>query len=232
MNKDKPLGIKSYGSIGHLPNSRMGPADRKITEGQERIATVKARDRHDRIIVTEKLDGSNVGICKVNGEIVALGRAGYAARTSPHEQHHLFADWVDQRAGKFHNLLNEGERICGEWLAMAHGTIYELGPRDPFVMFDMFDSSNKRKLWDEIVSAGLNFDITLPFCVNDGKPISVNSAMSILGSRGRYGALEDIEGVVYRVERKGLVDYLCKWVRPDKIDGKYFSDSPTWNWTP
>jgi len=69
----KPLGRKSYGSIGHLPNSRMGPADRKISEGQERIATAKARDKHDRVIVTEKLDGSNVGIAKVAGKIVALG---------------------------------------------------------------------------------------------------------------------------------------------------------------
>ena len=27
MNAVKPLGIKNYGSIGHLPNSRMGPGD-------------------------------------------------------------------------------------------------------------------------------------------------------------------------------------------------------------
>lgn len=232
MINQKPLGVKSYGSIGHLPNSRMGPADRKISEGQERIATQKPRDKHDRIIVTEKLDGSNVGVCKINGEIIALGRAGYPAKTSPYEQHHMFADWVDRRAGRFHEVLADGERLCGEWLAMAHGTIYELGHRDPFVMFDMFGPDNKRKLWDEILSAGLHFGIATPFVVSDGGPINVKDAMKILGARGRYGAQEGIEGVVYRIERKGVVDYLCKWVRPDKVDGKYFEDGPIWNWVP
>jgi len=35
----KPLGIKSYGSIPHLPGSRIGIGDHKCHEGQERIAT-------------------------------------------------------------------------------------------------------------------------------------------------------------------------------------------------
>lgn len=230
---NKPLGRKSYGSIGHLPNSRMGPADRKITEGQERIATIKARDKHDRIIVTEKLDGSNVGVCKVNGEIIAIGRSGYTAESSPYEQHHLFADWVEARAGNFRHMLNEGERVCGEWLAMAHGTQYSLAHRSPFVAFDMFDADNNRMPWDDIRELCFNSGITIPPIVSDGGPISVDDAMASLGEYGCYGALELIEGVVYRVERHNKVDYLCKWVRPDKVDGKYFNDdSPVWNWRP
>ena len=31
---NKPLGRKAYGSIGHLPNSRVGPKDHHIHEGQ------------------------------------------------------------------------------------------------------------------------------------------------------------------------------------------------------
>ena len=60
MNNNKPLGRKNYGSIPHLPGSRMGEADHKCSEGQARIATEKARDKHDRVICQEKLDGSNV----------------------------------------------------------------------------------------------------------------------------------------------------------------------------
>lgn len=85
----KPLGRKSYGSIGHLPNSRLGPSDSCVTDGQAKICTSKARDKHDTIIVQEKLDGSNVGVVLLNGEIIPLSRAGYHARTSPFEQHHL-----------------------------------------------------------------------------------------------------------------------------------------------
>lgn len=45
---------------------------------------------------------------------------------------------------------------------------------------------------------------------------------------------DEPEGVVYRVERHGKVDFLCKWVRPDKVDGKYLPEisgkPPVWNW--
>jgi hypothetical protein len=75
----KPLGIKNYGSIAHLPNSRMGEGNHKCHEGQARIATLKTRDKHDRVIVQEKLDGSNVGVALVNGVLCPLGRSGYLA---------------------------------------------------------------------------------------------------------------------------------------------------------
>lgn len=65
----KPLGRRAYGSIGHLPCSRLGPSDSCVTEGQSNICTVKTRDKHDKIIVQEKLDGSNVAIAKVGGVI-------------------------------------------------------------------------------------------------------------------------------------------------------------------
>jgi hypothetical protein len=45
--------------------------------------------------------------------------------------------------------------------------------------------------------------------------------MENLGEYGFQGAIDKVEGVVYRVERKGKVDFLCKYVRPDKKDGCY-----------
>lgn len=78
---DKPLGRKAYGSIGHLPGSRLGPGDHHVHAGQGRICTLVARDRHDQIIVTEKVDGSCCAVAKVEGQILALGRAGYPAQT-------------------------------------------------------------------------------------------------------------------------------------------------------
>jgi len=66
MSKDKPLGRKSYGSIPHLPDSRLGVGDHHCHEGQSVICTERRRDKHDRIIVTEKVDGSNVAIAKWN----------------------------------------------------------------------------------------------------------------------------------------------------------------------
>ena len=118
----KPLGIKAYGRIPHLPGSRRGPGDYGLDEAQARILTSKARDKHDTIIVQEKLDGSCVAIAKLAGQIVPLIRAGYLAMESHYEQHRMFAGWVFERWSLFETLLEEGERLCGEWLAQAHGT--------------------------------------------------------------------------------------------------------------
>ncbi|MEO6436802.1 MAG: RNA ligase family protein, partial [Tepidisphaeraceae bacterium] len=137
----KPLGIKAYGSICHLPGSRLGPGDHKLNPGQARILTAIPRDRHDVIIVQEKLDGSNVAVARVGGALVAIGRAGYPAISSKYEQHQLFAHWVNANLHRF-EFLDEGERLCGEWLAQAHGTRYAL-THEPFVPFDLMRGAER-----------------------------------------------------------------------------------------
>lgn len=237
----KPLGYKNYGSIPHLPNSRMGTGDHKCHEGQARIATVKARDRYDDIIVTEKLDGSNVGVARVGNTIYPLGRAGYPAVSSPYLQHRLFSNWVLENFERFWSILEPGERVVGEWLAQAHGTRYNL-THEPFVVFDMF-RDNERVLYDEVL-ARVGGDFTTACLVHRGTSISVEDVMASLGKYGFHGALDPVEGAVWRVERsnptgnkgerKKVVDFLVKYVRPDKVDGYYLTDvsgnEAVWNW--
>ena len=110
MNKNKPLCHKCYGSIPHLPGSRLGPGDHHISEGQAKIATEKVRDKNDVVICQEKLDGSNVGVAKINGEIVPLTRSGYVANTSQFEMHHMFYHWSLLNKRRFDELLNDGNR--------------------------------------------------------------------------------------------------------------------------
>lgn len=226
---DKPLGYRAYGHIPHLPGSRMGPGDHACHEGQARIATVRVRDRRDEVWVQEKVDGTCVAVAKTNGELVPLIRAGYRAIESPHEQHHLFDAWVRGNRHRFD--LKEGERLCGEWLAMAHGTRYDLTPpREPFVAFDLMRGSERMAYREFDLRFCGAFD--RPRLIATG-PTSIEAAMAALGTFGFYGALDPVEGAVWRVERDGKVDFLCKYVRPDKVDGKYFSDdAPVWNWRP
>lgn len=232
MGTAKPLGRKAYGSIGHLPNSRLGSGDHSVPEGKARICTIRKRDKHDQIIVQEKLDGSCCAVAKVDGEIVALGRAGWRANTSPHIQHHFFHDWVDERASVFEALLADGERIVGEWLAQAHGTRYAL-PHDPFVAFDLMRESTRLQ-FDEFRDR-IGDELPTPALLSAGDPIAVDEAMTRLDSQ-HHGALDPIEGVMYRVERRGKVDFLAKFVRPGKVDGAYLpemsGDDPVWNWHP
>lgn len=227
----KPLGRKAYGHIAHLPNSRMGPADHHCDPGQAAIALVKTRDRHERVIVTEKLDGSNVAVAKIGGQILALGRAGFLAASSPHEQHHHFATWVERNRHRFGDLLAEGERVNGEWLALAHGTRYRL-PHEPFVAFDMM-VGERRLLWDEIAARCAAVGVITARVLHDGGSLPIDAMLPLIETSG-HGAVDPVEGAVWRVERKGRVLFMVKWVRPDKVDGKYLSGvtghPDVWHW--
>ena len=213
----KPLGIKNYGSIPHLSCSKLGEHDKYITEGQEAILTIKKRDKHDKILVFEKYDGSNVGVAKIEGAIHPLTRSGYEAHTSPYKQHKLFAEWVYEREDYFHSILNEGERIAGEWLLQAHGIIYQL-QGDPIVFFDYFDADNNRCSFDRLKDLG----VATPRLLHEGDPVTVDELKPILNLKtDSIWSKDDPEGMVYRVERKGGVDFLAKWVRDDHIPGAY-----------
>lgn len=232
---NKPLFGRAYGSIGHLPNSRLGPADRSINEGQARICTVKTRDRHDRIVVQEKLDGSCTAVLLQNGEIIPLIRAGYRADTSPYEQHHMFAAWVKENEDRFRKVLLEGERLVGEWLAQAHGTLYDFSrkpPMEPWIAFDLMNG-NERLTYSRFYRR-VQYEFMVPHLLHYGGAISTEDAMALHAEK--HFPCDQTEGVVYRVERDGRVDYLTKWVRPDKIDGKYLpeisGEAPVWNWRP
>lgn len=238
----KPLGHKNYGSIPHLPGSRMGPADHKCHDGQKQIACVSLRNKHDRVIVQEKLDGSNVGVILLNSEVIAITRAGYKANTSPYAMHHSFDAWVSINRDRFRTVLKEGERLCGEWMLVAHGTQYDL-PHEPFVAFDIMQKRHERLPFDNFMARIKAGRFVTPKILSDGPPISIDAALSMLDLYGFHGALELIEGAVWRIERNRLndkslgnsggrhpvVDFLVKYVRPDKIDGKYLNGKTIYN---
>lgn len=217
----KPLGRKSYGSIPHLSNSKLGPGDYHVHIGHERIATIKTRDKNDIVIVQEKLDGGNVGIAKLNGEIIALTRAGYLAATSNYETHWIFEKWVMQNMRRFDALLSEGERVCGEWLFHAVGTRYDL-PHEPFVAFDIMIGPNRQSMFT-VAKRLCKHGFTLANTIHVGNSISVNDALELLGN-GKHGAIDKVEGLIYRIERRGEVDFLCKYVNHDHQTGRYLPE--------
>ena len=220
MKETKPIGRKAYGSIPHLPNSRMGPADHACHPGQERICCEKLRDRHDRVIVTEKLDGSCMSVAKTEaGEIIALGRAGYPAASSPFDHLRQFNPWVASQAYRFDAMLQPGQRVVGEWLNVATGTRYDL-PHEPFVAFDIM-IGDRRIPHDDFLSVCAVGGFVTAKVLSDGPSVSIADVLAVLGERGHHGALETVEGAVWRVESRGEFDFIAKFVRHDKIDGKY-----------
>lgn len=218
----KPLGHKAYGSIPHLPGSRLGPGDHHCHEGQAVIATKKKRDKHDLIIVQEKLDGSNCAVAKVGGKILALGRVGYLAESSKYSVHHSFLLYVKKNEDRFMELLNEGERVCGEYLAQAVGTKYNL-PHEPFVAFDLM-TGKEREPYSGFFNRVNAVSLPTPKILGIGEPLSVERMEELILESG-HGAVDPVEGAIWRVERKGAVDFLVKFVKHEKQDGRYFPEN-------
>ena len=148
--ENKPKGCSGYGSIGHLPGSKIGPTDSKIPDGQAIIATVKTRDKHEVVIVQEKVDGSNTGVVRVDNEIYPVTRGGFLASSSQYEFHIKFAEWAYKNKNRFMKLLKPGEAARGECLYAAHGTRYLL-KHEPFVLFDI-TVNKERVCHDELVN--------------------------------------------------------------------------------
>ena len=228
----KPLFRKSYGSIPHLPGSRIGPGDHTVPDGMQRIAQVKVRDRHDRVIVQEKVDGACTAVARqADGAMIALTRVGKPAHSHSFLHIRMFAVWADWNAIELMEVLRPGERLVGEWMAMTHGIKYDL-PHGLWVVFDLFDTTGKRLPYDEFC-ARVGNRFPRPALLHDGPAVPAAGLLDTLGY-GHHGAYDELaEGVVYRVERKGSVDFLTKYVRADMVPGKYMPFEPgalmVWN---
>lgn len=217
--RKKPLAGRNYGSIPHLIGSSLGKHDRYIHEGQDAIIRAGGRDKRDEIIVSLKLDGTNVGVMKKDGQLIAVQRKGYACSTSPYQMHHRFDGWMYRNYEKLDAMIGEGERLVGEWLWQASGIVYTISG-DPFYAFDFFRADGSRRSFCETVGACSRVGIKTPPYVAFGLSSRSKNIFPDLSSCFIVPETEH-EGYVYRVERGGVFDFAAKWVRSDFLPGKY-----------
>jgi hypothetical protein len=157
----------------------------------------------------------------LDGKLYPLVRSGYVANSSPYEQHQYFYQWVWLHEDRFRQVLKEGERLVGEWLLQAHGTRYQL-THEPFVAFDLIHA-NRRVSYAEFCDRVAPF-FTIPHLIHQGAPFSIESAVSAIAQSG-HGAIDPVEGAIWRVERQGKVDFLVKFVHHHKQDGLYLPET-------
>ena len=219
-------GRKAYRSIPHLPGSRTGPSDRTVDAHQTRLCTAQVRDSKDRVVVLEKLDGTCVAAVRLGDQVVAVGRYGRLAAESRFIGRQHFARWVGEHQARLRSLLEDGERVVGEWLSVAHGTRYAL-PHEPFVAFDLI-RGERRALWPEVRVRAEAAGVVTAATLHEGAPCSVERALELLGPHGHHGAIDLAEGAVWRLERDDArrqgVDLVAKVVRQEKVAGLYLAD--------
>jgi hypothetical protein len=116
-------------------------------------------------------------------------------------------------------------------LAQAHGTIYKLH-HEPFVVFDLINI-NERAIYHNFLLRVLPFNFVVPNLVHIGQLLSIEKALEKVEVSG-HGAIDEVESVIYRVERNRKVDFLTKFVKHSKVDGKYLPENNNgqiiWNW--
>jgi RNA ligase len=213
--------MKLYPKIPHLPGSRTGIRDRHCGLVAAKRFLEKSLPG-DTVIVQEKLDGSNVIVSRLDDRLLALGRDGKPCKNSRNSNRQAFAVWLEHNQHRFGWLLNL-ERLACEWLPVAHGTRYAL-PHEPIVVLDFFDAFGTRATLAELQQKIAVSSLKIPHVIHVGNAISLQAALEKLGTHGFHGALDQSEGLVYRLERASKVLMLAKYVRHGKTDGLYLSD--------
>lgn len=230
--KIRVLPYKAYNSISHLPGSRTGSADRTLDRERTLMLLSLPREPQDEVIVQEKLDGSCVSVANINGEIYALGKEGDLAYLSINPNRQLWAEWVEQEKQRFFKILQPGERIVGEWLAMAHGTRYQL-QHEPFVAFDFFNKDNHQLSYDLLLEKIASAHFISPALLHRGTPCSIEKGLALLG-QGFHHSIDPPEGLVWKLQRNKKIIFMAKYVRKDKVDGLYLTEKTgkdsIWNW--
>ncbi len=139
----------------------------------------------------------------------------------------MFAAWVAENEARLDPAVGEGETLVGEWLALVHGTRYEL-PHELFVPFDLVRGPQRvRAPVDELLERVTAVGLCPPAVIHRGAPIPIDTACQLLGSQGKHGAIDAPEGLVYRVEKiaERTVMLVAKWVRQGKVDGAYLPEN-------
>jgi hypothetical protein len=106
----------------------------------------------------------------------------------------------------------------------ASGIHYKI-KGDPFVTFDFFTADNNRLSYKDFMEEKANNITAQPArLIHYGepkKPEDLLNDLNIFRFLVRSIDGQGPEGMVFRIERKGVFDFMAKWVRSDFQAGKY-----------
>jgi len=204
---------RAFASVQHLPGSKMiNNEDKLLGAEQVKWLTVRRRVSRDIVIVTEKVDGMNGSVLRRGDLLHPLIRKGYDCRANPLPWINDFAHFVQVNSERFMAVLEDGERICGEWMIKTHTLSYKLS-HEPFIAFDIIKGSERLPYLEFIMRVRKGSFVTAGL-VHMGEAIAPEMALQLLGG-GYHGVVGEPEGLVYRYE-DSKNRYICS--------GKYVSN--------
>ena len=77
----------------------------------------------NKVVITEKLDGSNIGFFKINGELLIAQRNNIFLMSELEENKQMLykglLGWINENGEDLKNRLIEGSGFFGEWIGMG-----------------------------------------------------------------------------------------------------------------
>jgi ATP-dependent RNA circularization protein (DNA/RNA ligase family) len=201
------------------------PRDDKLLSPAEARALLSSE-----LIVEEKLDGANLGISAIEGELHFQNRGQYLI--SPLSgQFSRIAPWRDRHREALISVLGENLILFGEWCAARHSLAYDHLP-DWFVAFDVYDRSAGR-FWSTQRRNELAGAIGIPIVpqLSCGRT-TLAALTALINTRRSYFGAATLEGVVIRREDRDFLEARAKLVRADftqAISDHWSSRAIEWN---
>lgn len=128
--------LHKYPRTQHLEGSRLQPGD----EGQGGVSFAQLAGR--LLVIEEKLDGANAGICFDEAGRLHLQSRGHFLTGGAREKHfNLFKQWAHSRADRLQGALGSRYVLFGEWLFAKHTVFYDELPHY-FLEFDILDTAD------------------------------------------------------------------------------------------
>jgi len=170
------------------------------------------------IVVQEKIDGSNMGLCIRDYKIVAQNRSHFV-NSSYHPQFKLLDGWIQEHSDDLYRIIeNDTKILYGEWIYAKHSIEYTFLP-DYFLAYDLYDTIEKRFYSQDILEKLLNeTSIKLVPTIKKGVFKTLDEIVALVKTKSVFYN-GPIEGVyVRRCDKKWLEDR-GKIVRSNFIGG-------------
>ncbi|KAF8971833.1 hypothetical protein BDZ97DRAFT_1901496 [Flammula alnicola] len=214
-----PLMIYKFPRTPHLLN--LGAA----TPDDVHADTTSFVNVSGHVIVTEKIDGANMGfsLSSDRSRILVQNRSHYV-NSSTHEQFKKLGLWIERHEEELRIILDRDpyfpERyiLYGEWMYATHSIPYTRLP-DYFIAYDLFDRSTQTWLETKALHGLLDGTSipSVPVLHEGNMPTDAELLGMIQGQSAFYDGR--VEGVYVKVEVNSRVKLRGKVVRSDFIAG-------------
>lgn len=209
---------KNFGKIGHLTGSKMIDNEDVLLspETQYKFTECK-RNPFDDVIITEKIDGMNAGVVKLDNKLYPVCRKGYDVRTisALPELVKSWVDWVLTNYDKLYSAIDEGERLVFENAMLRHTLSYNFKV-DPVFFLAKYTPDNKKICYDNLCELAKYYSFNQPPLLCRGIAVKPEEVIKQY-PKGLVGSKDGIEGIVYTYEHNSAVEGLAKFVSNPKM---------------